>query len=65
LSRIVVVVAMVMKFVVARALTGKYPPKIMVASKYERRAGLKPFGETKGLFEGVRSFRSSKGWGLG
>jgi hypothetical protein len=24
----------------------------MVASKYERRAGLKPFGETKDLFEG-------------
>jgi hypothetical protein len=36
------------------ALTGKYPPKIMVASKYERRLGLKPFGETKELFESVR-----------
>jgi len=34
------------------ALTGRYPPKIRVASKYERRKGLRPFGETKGLFEG-------------
>ncbi|ODM95099.1 Troponin T [Orchesella cincta] len=35
------------------ALTGRYPPKIRVASKYERRKGLRPFGETKGLFEGA------------
>jgi len=48
------------------ALMGKYPPKIMVASKYERRAGLKPFSETKGLFEGgfLQEYREgmNKAW---
>lgn len=35
------------------ALTGKYPPKIQVASKYERRVDTRSYGDKKKLFEGV------------
>jgi len=34
------------------ALTGKYPPKIQVASKYERRVDTRSYGDKKKLFEG-------------
>lgn len=34
------------------ALQGKYPPKIQVASKYERRIDRRTFSDKKGLFEG-------------
>ncbi|KAF7281575.1 hypothetical protein GWI33_004543 [Rhynchophorus ferrugineus] len=34
------------------ALTGKYPPKIQVASKYERRVDTRSYGDKKNLFEG-------------
>jgi troponin T len=34
------------------ALTGKYPPKIQVASKYERRVDTRSYGDKKHLFEG-------------
>ncbi|KAG9509302.1 Troponin T, partial [Fragariocoptes setiger] len=34
------------------ALSGKYPPKLQVASKYERRLDRRDFGDKKGLFEG-------------
>ncbi|KAF2894680.1 hypothetical protein ILUMI_11495 [Ignelater luminosus] len=36
------------------ALTGKYPPKIQVASKYERRVDTRSYDDKKKLFEGVR-----------
>lgn len=35
------------------ALTGKYPPKIQVASKYERRVDTRSYDDKKKLFEGV------------
>lgn len=38
------------------ALTGKYPPKIQVASKYERRVDTRSYGDKKKLFEGVSMF---------
>ncbi|XP_070162682.1 troponin T, skeletal muscle isoform X6 [Polyergus mexicanus] len=34
------------------ALTGKYPPKIQVASKYERRVDTRSYDDKKKLFEG-------------
>lgn len=34
------------------ALTGKYPPKIQVASKYERRVDTRSYTDKKHLFEG-------------
>ncbi|XP_076262250.1 troponin T, skeletal muscle-like [Rhynchophorus ferrugineus] len=34
------------------ALTGKYPPTIQVASKYERRVDTRSYGDKKNLFEG-------------
>ncbi|XP_050508692.1 troponin T isoform X2 [Diabrotica virgifera virgifera] len=34
------------------ALTGKYPPKIQVASKYERRVDTRSYSDKKHLFEG-------------
>lgn len=34
------------------ALSGKYPPKLQVASKYERRLDRRDFGDKKNLFEG-------------
>nr|XP_018895895.1 PREDICTED: troponin T isoform X5 [Bemisia tabaci] len=34
------------------ALTGKYPPKIQVASKYERRVDTRSYDDKKQLFEG-------------
>ena len=34
------------------ALSGKHPPKLQVASKYERRLDRRDFGDKKGLFEG-------------
>lgn len=34
------------------ALSGKYPPKLQVASKYERRLDRRDFGDKKSLFEG-------------
>jgi troponin T len=34
------------------ALTGKYPPKIQVASKYERRVDTRSYEDKKKLFEG-------------
>lgn len=36
------------------ALTGKHPPKIQVASKYERRVDTRSYDDKKKLFEGVR-----------
>lgn len=35
------------------ALTGKYPPMIQVASKYERRVDTRSYDDKKKLFEGV------------
>lgn len=40
-------------FCFSRAFTGKYPPKINVASKYERRVDRRNFADKKQLFEGV------------
>lgn len=34
------------------ALTGKHPPKIQVASKFERRIDRRSYGDKKGLFDG-------------
>lgn len=34
------------------ALTGKHPPKLQVASKYERRIDRRTYGDKKGLFDG-------------
>jgi len=34
------------------ALTGKYPPKIQVASKHERRVDTRSYAERKTIFEG-------------
>lgn len=34
------------------ALTGKYPPKLQVASKYERRLDRRDFSDKKSLFDG-------------
>lgn len=34
------------------ALSGKHPPKLQVASKYERRLDRRDFGDKKNLFEG-------------
>ncbi|KAJ6217790.1 hypothetical protein RDWZM_008947 [Blomia tropicalis] len=34
------------------ALSGKFPPKILTASKYERQVDRRTFGDKKGLFEG-------------
>lgn len=39
------------------ALTGKYPPKIQVASKYERRVDTRSYDDKKKLFEGVSRLR--------
>lgn len=39
------------------ALTGKYPPKIQVASKYERRVDTRSYDDKKKLFEGVSIFK--------
>ncbi|GFY09484.1 troponin T [Trichonephila clavipes] len=36
----------------SKALSGKYPPMINVASKYERRLDRRNFGDKKSLFEG-------------
>merc|ERR1719394_445333 len=36
----------------AEALTGKYPPKIQTASKFERRADNKTFDDKQRLFDG-------------
>ncbi|ERL90050.1 hypothetical protein D910_07407 [Dendroctonus ponderosae] len=38
------------------ALTGKYPPKIQVASKYERRVDTRSYGDKKKLFEGFFNY---------
>ena len=40
---------------VFRALTGKYPPKIRMYSKYERRTDTRTYEDRKKLYEGVRS----------
>lgn len=34
------------------SLTGKYPPKLQVASKYERRIDRRTYGDKKNLFDG-------------
>jgi troponin T len=34
------------------SLTGRFPPKLQVASKYERRIDRRTFGDKKGLFDG-------------
>uniref|UniRef100_A0A1B6MLV0 Troponin T n=1 Tax=Graphocephala atropunctata TaxID=36148 RepID=A0A1B6MLV0_9HEMI len=48
------------------ALTGKYPPKIQVASKYERRVDTRSYDDKKKLFEGgwetLLSESSEKNW---
>ena len=36
-----------------RALTGKYPPKIRMYSKYERRTDTRTYEDRKKLYEGV------------
>jgi len=36
----------------AEALTGKYPPKIQTASKFERRADNRSYDDKKRLFDG-------------
>merc|ERR1719250_387332 len=36
----------------AEALTGKYPPKIHMYSKYERRTDIRTYGDKKQLFNG-------------
>lgn len=41
------------------ALTGKYPPKIQVASKYERRVDTRSYDDKKKLFEGVSEKKTS------
>lgn len=43
------------------ALTGKYPPKIQVASKYERRVDTRSYGDKKKLFEGVSCCHNTAG----
>ncbi|PSN32994.1 Troponin T, partial [Blattella germanica] len=42
------------------ALTGKYPPKIQVASKYERRVDTRSYDDKKKLFEGGWATLSSE-----
>ena len=36
-----------------RALTGKYPPKIRMYSKYERRTDTRTYEDRRKLYEGV------------
>lgn len=38
------------------ALSDKFPPKILTASKYERQVDRRTFGDKKGLFEGVSRY---------
>ena len=40
-------------FFFLRALTGKYPPKIRMYSKYERRTDTRTYEDRKKLYEGV------------
>uniref|UniRef100_T1INX9 Troponin T n=1 Tax=Strigamia maritima TaxID=126957 RepID=T1INX9_STRMM len=48
------------------SLTGKYPPKLQVASKYERRIDRRSYSDKKGLFDGgleaTYNARSEKEW---
>ena len=38
--------------IVTRALTGKYPPKIRMYSKYERRTDTRTYDDRRKLYEG-------------
>ena len=41
-----------MYLLVSRALTGKYPPKIRMYSKYERRTDTRTYDDRRKLYEG-------------
>jgi len=45
--------ALILYLFIYRAFTGKYPPKMNTASKYERRVDRRTYGDKMGLFNGV------------